>query len=412
MSARIVMNAARTAGLTGALALSVLAAPAVAPAQDELTVYSSLPLQGASRPQTTAVVAGARRALRDASFRAAGIPVRYVSLDDSTAAAGTWTPAAVARNARRAAQDSSAIAYIGEFNSGASAISMPILNEAGLLQISPSNTYVGLTRGGPGAERGEPTRYLPAGHRTYGRIVPNDHVQGRAGAALLRSLGRSRIMVVHDGERYGRGVARVAARALRRRGATVVGFRKLSATGRNARSIARAARRADGLFYGGITANSPADLWRRLAGRPRLVKVASDGVAESGFVDPREGGIGARAARNTYVLVATLAPSAYPAAGQQLLQSMGRLDPYALYGYEAMSLALDAVNRGGPSKDGAVAAFFATRDRDSVIGRYSIDAYGDTTATQYGVYRIQRRQLVFDRAIDAAAASAADAPVE
>jgi branched-chain amino acid transport system substrate-binding protein len=101
--------------------------------------------------------------------------------------------------------------------------------------------------------------------------------------------------------------------------------------------------------------------------------------------------------------VSTLAPSAYPAAGQQLLQSLRRRDPYALYGYEAMALALDAVNRGGATKEGAVGAFFDTPDRDSVIGRYSIDAFGDTTATQYGAYRIRRRQLVFDRTVDAAA---------
>jgi len=65
------------------------------------------------------------------------------------------------RNARRAAADSSAIGYIGEFNSGASAISMPILSEAGIPQISPSNTYVGLTRSGSGAAPGEPDKYDP-----------------------------------------------------------------------------------------------------------------------------------------------------------------------------------------------------------------------------------------------------------
>ena len=54
---------------------------------------------------------------------------------------------AAALNVRRAAQDESAIAYIGDFNSGASAISIPILNEVPLPQISPSNTAIGLTRG-------------------------------------------------------------------------------------------------------------------------------------------------------------------------------------------------------------------------------------------------------------------------
>ena len=41
------------------------------------------------------------------------------SLDDATAAAGKWEAGATSANARKVAQDDSAIAYIGEFNSGA-----------------------------------------------------------------------------------------------------------------------------------------------------------------------------------------------------------------------------------------------------------------------------------------------------
>src|SRR3954452_14429390 len=98
----------------------LLALPSAAGAQ---TVYSSLPLHGASRSQTEAVVAGARLALKDS-----GAPLKYVSLDDSTRRAGAWTPEREAANARRGAQTEDAIAYIGAFNSGASAISIPILN--------------------------------------------------------------------------------------------------------------------------------------------------------------------------------------------------------------------------------------------------------------------------------------------
>src|SRR5215216_3909691 len=102
-----------------------------------VTVYSSLPLQGASRPQTTALVNGIKLALEQAGGKAGDITVQYESLDDSTAQAGSWTPEAVSANARKAAQDDSTAVYVGEFNSGASAVSIPILNEAGIPQISP-----------------------------------------------------------------------------------------------------------------------------------------------------------------------------------------------------------------------------------------------------------------------------------
>jgi branched-chain amino acid transport system substrate-binding protein len=141
-----------------------------------LTIYSSFPFQGAPRSISTSTANGIRLALRQVRHRAGEFELRYVSLDDSTVQAGNWTPEATAANARKAAQDDAAIAYIGDFNSGATAISLPILNEAGLAQVSPSNTAVGLTTDAPGAVEGEPDKYYPTGKRTFVRIVPIDTI--------------------------------------------------------------------------------------------------------------------------------------------------------------------------------------------------------------------------------------------
>ena len=108
-------------------------------------VYSSLPLQGASTAQTDPMVNGMKLALEQAGGKAGQWSVNYTSLDDSTAAAGKWDPAQCAANARKVAQDSKAVFYMGEFNSGCSEVSIPILNQAGISQVSPANTYVGLT---------------------------------------------------------------------------------------------------------------------------------------------------------------------------------------------------------------------------------------------------------------------------
>ena len=83
------------------------------------------------------MVNGIKLALEQAGGKAGDITIKYESLDDSTAQAGKWTPEATSANARKAAQDDTTAVYIGEFNSGASAVSIPILNEAGVPQISP-----------------------------------------------------------------------------------------------------------------------------------------------------------------------------------------------------------------------------------------------------------------------------------
>jgi branched-chain amino acid transport system substrate-binding protein len=173
-----------------------------------LTVYSSLPLQGASRPQTTALVNGIKLALEQAGGKAGEFTVKYQSLDDSTAQAGSWTPEATQANARKVAQDDSAAVYIGEFNSGASAVSIPILNEAGVPQISPANTYVGLTSDEPGSEPGEPEKFYPTGQRTYTRIVPKDTIQAAALATVMKEDGCTNVQLANDKEVYGAGLAK------------------------------------------------------------------------------------------------------------------------------------------------------------------------------------------------------------
>ena len=138
-----------------------------------------LPLQGASRPQTTALVNGIKLALEQAGGKAGDFTVKYESLDDSTAQAGSWTPEATQANASKAAQDDSTAVYIGEFNSGASAISIPILNEAGVPQISPANTAVGLTSDEPGSEPGRAGQVLPRRHADLHPHRPEGHDPGR-----------------------------------------------------------------------------------------------------------------------------------------------------------------------------------------------------------------------------------------
>jgi branched-chain amino acid transport system substrate-binding protein len=85
-----------------------------------VTVYSSVPLQGASRASTADLVDGAKLALEQAGGKAGDITVKYQSLDDSTAQAGSWTPEAESANALKAAQDEATAVYIGAFLSIAS----------------------------------------------------------------------------------------------------------------------------------------------------------------------------------------------------------------------------------------------------------------------------------------------------
>jgi branched-chain amino acid transport system substrate-binding protein len=135
-----------------------------------------------------------------------------------------------------------------------------------------------------------------------------------------------------------------------------------------------------------------------------------DGVAESGFADPAEGGIPAGVAKQTKLTVAALAPDQYPPEGRQFFEAFEREysepnpDPYAIYGFEAMDLILDTCDQLADrcsDKEAMIEALRSTRGRESVLGTYDIDENGDTTLTDYGVYRIEDGELAFDQVVKA-----------
>lgn len=100
-----------------------------------LAIYVSAPLSGPDRDRGRSFVAGARAALEESGGEAGGHPVDLMPLD-SAIEAGGYADAAAAANARTAASDSTAIAYIGELDR-TSRSSLPITREAGLLQVPP-----------------------------------------------------------------------------------------------------------------------------------------------------------------------------------------------------------------------------------------------------------------------------------
>jgi branched-chain amino acid transport system substrate-binding protein len=381
-----------------------------------VTVYSSLPLQGASKNQAAAIRNGIRLALKQAGGRVGNYKVKYVSLDDSTAQAGAWTPEATSANARKAAQDESTIAYLGEFNSGASAVSMPILNEAGVPQNGLTNTAVGLTTDAPGSEPGEPDKYYPSAERHYVRIVPKDDIQGAALVTMMKQDGCAKVFMTNDKEVFGSGLARNIELIAKEQGLNVIANEGIDKNAANYRSLASAANGdgADCMVYAGITANNAVQLFKDFAAAMPSGKLyGPDGIAESGFADPKEGGIPAAVGSKVKVSIAVLPPEKYPPEGQRFFKDYkaeyndSSPDPYAIYGYEAMSLTLDAIKRaaadGTVDKAAVIKQLFATKNRASALGTYSIDENGDTTLTDYGSYRIEGGELVFDQTIKAQA---------
>jgi branched-chain amino acid transport system substrate-binding protein len=362
-------------------------------------IYSSLPMQGASNAQTIPLVNGIKLALAQANNKAGQWTVNYQVLDDSTAAAGKWDPGQTAANARKVASDPKAVFYIGEFNSGASEVSIPILNEAGIPQVSPANTYVGLTTNLPGSAPGEPQKYYPTGKRTYLRIVPIDSIQAAADLIAMKNAGCTKVAVANDKEAYGAGLATLLELEKGYYGVTVVSNTGIDPTAPNFRSYAStvAGQGANCFFFAGITANGAVQITKDVHSAIPTAKIfGGDGVCTSTWTNAASGGVPAAIDPLMQCTVATQDLSAYP-GGQQFLTAYqakygtSSPDPYAIYGYAEMQLALNTIKSlgaQGNSKSAVLAALFADKSIQSVLGTYGFNANGDTTLKSYGLYKV------------------------
>jgi branched-chain amino acid transport system substrate-binding protein len=397
--AAIALAAAGCSSSSSSSGSSASSSGSAAAGGNTVDIYSSLPLQGGSTAQTIPIVNGMKLALSQAGGKAGQWTVNYQSLDDSTAAAGKWDPGQCAANARKVASDSKAVIYLGEFNSGCSEVSIPILNTAGIPQVSPANTYVGLTTSLPGSAPGEPQKYYPTGVRTYLRIVPIDNIQGAAGLIAMKNAGCTKVAVANDKEAYGAGLATDLELEKGFYGVNIVSNTGIDPTAPNFRSYAStiAGQGADCFYFAGLVSTGAVQITKDVHSAIPTAKIfGGDGDCTDSWTNAAKGGVPAAIDPLIQCTVPTLDLAAYPGgkdflSAYQAKYGVANPDPYSIYGYVAMKLALDTISSlgaQGNSKTAVLNALFALKSYSSVLGTFGFKASGDTTLKSFGLYKV------------------------
>lgn len=370
-----------------------------------LTIYTSMPFEGPDSAAARDVLRGEEMALREAGGRIGRYGVELVPLDAATEQENRWDPAQISENARRAAKDDSAIGYIGEFHTGSSAISIPLLNEVGLLEISPTDSAEALTLRTL-AVPDSPAKYYPKARelgRTFGRVIANDRGQAAAQVAYMRREGVRRLFELTDEDPVGAGFLMTMRPLLKAAGIAVVGREDVDPHQPDPRDLVEKIGRAnpDAVFYAGDSHEAVVRLWQDLSVADPAWKLFVPGsIADPSFVEQ----IGP-AAGSTFVTRPLLGLRAYPPAAQRFAlrfaKEYGAVPlPEALYGYEAMRALLAAAGEAeqaagaGPLERVAVRdAFFGLRREGTVLGDYEIANSGDTSLQQFGAFRIENGRL-------------------
>jgi len=368
------------------------AAPAASGDGGTIKIVSSLPRTGSSKGQSDTVVNAIKQRLDQDNNQVCNgqFKISYEDMDDATAAAGKWDPTQEANNANKAAADADVMVYIGTFNSGAAKVSIPILNQAGLVMISPANTNVGLTKP---FEPGEPDKYYPTGKRNYTRVVPADDLQGAAGANWAKALGAKSVYILHDTETYGKGLADVFRAKVKELGLEEKGYEGIDKKAQDYKALGTKIKDAnpDLVYLGGITQNNAGLLLKDLRSAGYQGKfMAPDGVYEQAFIEAA-----GEAAEGAYITFGGIPPSKLTGKGKEWYDAYkakfgSEPEGYASYGYEATSVALNAINKVCKKDRAAILdAVFATKDFQGVTGTFSIDKNGDTTSTTMSGFQVK-----------------------
>ncbi len=350
----------------------------------QLTIYAAAP---AGTPASPDILDAERLAFQQFQHETGGKVGKF------TVKLATADASKISDNARTAIEDSSAIAYIGELTPGASEDSVGITNSQDVLQVSPADTAVELTRP-TAAVPGAPKDYYES-EGTYGytfaRVVPNSAQEARAQIAEMSTLGVRRLYVTDDGSGYGAAIA-LAVKQNAGNTITVVqgppDASKFQGSG------------ADALFFGASadSAQTVARLFESVAQTSPAVKLfAPSALDTSAFASLFGAG-----KLNLYVSAPGFLPRELTPAGRQFTTAFSAAYGHApalgaIFGYEAMDAVLAVLREAGTSANNrstVVDDFFKIKDRQSVLGTYSINSAGDISLAPFVFSRLRNGTLV------------------
>lgn len=370
-----------------------------------VTVATELPTSGADASDGVPTQNGAQLAVTQANNNKLlnGCTVNLITKDDASVALGKHDPNQGAANMTALAANPAVVGVVGPFNSNVCQAEMPIANNAGLVQVSPSCTNPGLTI--PGANASVNTQSLrPTGKLTFFRVCTTDIAQSAGLAQEAKTLGATKAFVFDDQETYGQGLATQFAKDFQQGGGTVVGTASLPGTTTDfTPELAKAnSDGADLIFFGGVSSTGGGKLRAQMssAGLGSSVNfMGGDGIVDNEFLT--DAGSAANGAYGTTASPdATKLSSAASFASAYQSAYGSAPGAYSANAYDAMNIVLKAVQEAINANGGKLptnASSFRETVRSNVasisyngaIGHTTFDSNGDTNNKILTLYQVK-----------------------
>jgi DNA-binding SARP family transcriptional activator/ABC-type branched-subunit amino acid transport system substrate-binding protein len=363
------------------------------PGSPQLLIAADLPLQPGFLETTTPMVNAITLAMERRDF-AAG-PYRVgLQVCDFAPRGDPNDERACKASARAYVASPSVVGVVGPLSSGCALWEIPILNEAtggAVSIISPSATYVGLTRRVRSGDSEEPGAYYPTGRRNFARVLPTDDVQAAADALVARNLGVRRVYALDTGDPPSTQFVDFFLRAARTLGVSAVGRGSWDLEQTSAAGIADAIARtgADGVFLGVPSVPSSVGLLTALRARlgPDVQLMAPE------VFDPQTALLAGTAAVGMAITQPGPAADDLPRNGEAYVAAYTarfgeKPTRYALAAAQAADVMLDAIAVSDGSRASVTDRLFETRVSNGILGSFWITPTGDTTLNAVAVHRI------------------------
>ncbi|AWM35710.1 branched chain amino acid ABC transporter substrate-binding protein [Gemmata obscuriglobus] len=370
-----------------------------------IRIVSSLPRTGSAKGQTNTIVNGIQMAIEDYGGKGGDFKIEYSDWDDATAASGSWDGPTEKANAQKAVADPDVMAYIGPYNSNAAKVSMPELNEAGLLQVSPAVTWPGLTKKIKGVAPDEPEKYRPAKKKNFCRVCTTDDLQGPLAADFAAEvLKAKRVYILNDKELYGEGLAKLFRQRCEELKLEIVGDEGINTTSIEFGGLMTKIKglNPDLVYFGGTTQSKGGQVAKDMVGAGLTCPIlAPDGCYEQAFIDSAGA---ANLNGRAYVSIVGLDPSQLTGKGAEFVKRYKEKyktapEAFALYGYECAKVVLEAIKKvNKKDREAILKEVLATKNftAGAVGGAegWGFDNNGDTTLRQVTISVVENGKFV------------------
>jgi branched-chain amino acid transport system substrate-binding protein len=291
--------------------------------------------------------------------------------------------------ATKLASDPTIVAAVGSNCSSEAKPGAPILWNAGIATVSPSNTAPYLTD----PKRG-PT------YDGYLRTAHNDKVQGAVAADFaFKSLKVKKAATIHDGSVYAEQLANVFAETFKKNGGTIVAQEAVAPTDTDMKPVlTKIATAKPEFIYYPIFVAAAGHITRQVkevSGFEKVALMSADGAFSVDFY---------KAAGETAVGMYHSSPD-FEAFGkvyedfiQKHIKKYGEktLAPFHAHAYDAANLIFKAIEKvAKKEKDGTLYigrkalrdALYATKNMKGITGKITCNEYGDCADPRIAVYK-------------------------